>query len=99
MYILDLKLFFGFSVDASLEDALTKANSHAVQLFINNSSEYLHEVFHDGKRYVGKFVGQITSPPELELLEANIYSITKKLVPDYDFSLNPAVLLVTTEQS
>ncbi|MFT4553098.1 MAG: hypothetical protein ACI9S8_001733 [Chlamydiales bacterium] len=99
MYILDLKLFFGFEVEASLEDALTKANSHAVQLFINNSSEYLHEVIYEGKRYIGKFVGQITSPPELELLQANIYSITKKLAPNHNFILNPAVLLVTTEQS
>ena len=99
MYILDLKLFFGFEVEASLEDALSKANSHAVQLFINNSSEYLHEVFHNGNRYIGKFIGEISSPSELELLQANIYSITKKLVPNYDFNLNPAVLLVTTEES
>jgi hypothetical protein len=98
MYILDLQLFFGFQVDVSFEDALNKANSHTVKLFINNNSQYLHEVFHEGKRYIGKFVGQASDPQALELLQANIFSIAKKLTPDYDFSTNLAVLLVTTAE-
>ena len=100
MYFLDLQLFFGFHVDASFEDALSEANPHAIQLFINNnSSDYLHEVLHEEKRYIGKFAGEMSSPQALELLQANIYSITKKLIPNYNFNLNPAVLLVTTADS
>ncbi len=96
MTLLDYELFFGFSADSFFEEMVKKANPHIVKTFINNSSEeYLHELYHNGKRYIGKYIGSMGLVNEIELLEKNIYSIAARLAQGYDFKGNPAVLITT----
>lgn len=99
MFFLDLSLFFGFPVDSEFENILTNTNPHLTQLFINNQSDYLHKISHQGKEYLGKFLGPLYDPKDLELIQANIYSIASRLAPQYSFENNPAVLLITESKS
>lgn len=86
-------LFLGFPVSPDFARLLSKANPHVVSLFIQKGEgEYLQEMIFKEKIYLGKSVANLTDFSELELLEKHIYSILKKLVPDYPFKENPLVL-------
>ena len=88
-----MALFLGFPVDASLSEALESVDSKLAVLFLeNNDAHYLKEVVYQDVRYLGKFAGEITNLANLTLLEANIYSLLKKVVPDYSFRKNSLVL-------
>ena len=95
--MLDPTLFFGFCIDDAFETGLQSANAHLVKLFIKNDSDYLHELEFENKRYCGKFLEQTSNLEQLKALEVNIYSIAKRLVSDYDFSKNRAILLTTVK--
>lgn len=87
-------LFLGFPVSYSYADALTKIDPQILNLFISENIEsYLKEVSVDGVRYVGKFVEEVLTIPDLVVLEKNIYSVLNKFVPDYPYEDVPLVLL------
>lgn len=98
MHSLELQLFFGFPVDDIFKSSLKKLDPQLTSLFINNNSDYLHEIVYEKRQYLGKFIGKTSTPNNLELLQKNIYSIAKKLAPSYNFISNPAVLLATTQK-
>lgn len=90
--MLDVSLFLGFPVDPSY---IAQVNSQILELFLRSrNDEYLHEVFHEGIRYFGKFAGQVSNVADLGLLQKNIYSLLKKLSPDYPYEQTPLVLFV-----
>ena len=95
MDFLNPELFFGFPVTSVLAKKLQLANSHLVSHFISPSSEYLREASHNGIPHLGKSIGKDATLEQLELLEANIYSIARRLVGDFDFSQSPAILFPT----
>ena len=95
MDFLNPELFLGFPITSVFSQKLQKANPHLVTHFINASGEYLRETSHKGIPHLGKGIGKQATLEELELLEANIYSIAKRLVGEYDFSQCPAVLFPT----
>lgn len=45
----------------------------------------LNEIQYNGVRYLGKFVKNEASLTQLELLEANIFSLLKKLVTHFEY--------------
>ena len=97
MSLFDLKLFWGIPIDTAFSIAIAKTNPHALKMFINNeSTDYLHRIQHKNISYIGKELPSCSSTESLTLLENNIYSILHKLVKEYDFSQNPARLLVLT---
>lgn len=66
--------------------------SHLRSLFIQNTSgEYLQEIVWQQHRYIGKFIDPLATIPSLELIESNIHSLLKKLVPD-DHTYSPLIL-------
>lgn len=85
MNINSFKLFLGYPVDSGFEKALNGVDPAIVSLFIQDGEDYLHEVRYQGARYLGKQVSQIADFEQLELLETNIYSLLKKVVPDYPY--------------
>jgi hypothetical protein len=79
-----VELFLGFSVDESFSKALSSIDPQVKNLFIRSDThDYLQEVAYNDRRYIGKFVGEITDSKQLKLIESNIYSLLKKIIPDY----------------
>ncbi|NGX43693.1 MAG: hypothetical protein K940chlam7_01993 [Chlamydiae bacterium] len=88
----EVQLFLGFPVDALFEKEIEKINPNVVAQFIQKEGDYLRDITHDGMRFLGKNVGKIIVLPQLEMLEANIYSILKKIVPDFPYQEVPLYL-------
>jgi hypothetical protein len=92
--VFDVTLFMGFPVDIAYDKALKNIDSQLVELFLHSPTNhgYLTQVCHNEIRYVGKFCGSISTLVDLDLLQENIYSILKKLTPNYHCDDIPLVL-------
>lgn len=90
--MMNASLFLGFPTDASFDKALDNIDANILSIFINNHADYLKEVTHEGIRYIGKYVGGIAHTSQLALLEVNIYSLIKKIVPNYTVETIPLEL-------
>jgi len=95
--MLEVRLFFGFPIGAAFASALQNLNPEITALFIREEDAYLQEVYYRERRYIGKYIGHKTELANLELLEANIYSILKKLVPDFPYKDEPLILFPALE--
>ncbi len=94
LHMLDLSLFLGFCVDSPLSDAIDLVDPGVVALFIGSGdAHYLQETMYEGKRYIGKFLGSITDTSTLSLVESNIYSLMKRIVPTYPSGELPLYLI------
>jgi hypothetical protein len=93
----DYQLFIGFPKDPLFEKELQKANKHLIDQFIRSNGEYLEEINHQGMSYLGKKLGKLSQFSEIVLIEANIYSILKKLVPDFPYDETPLILFPIPE--
>ncbi len=82
-------------MDALFSKQMDALNPNLVKQFIQKNGEYLNEINQDGIRYLGKEMGSIVSFQQLELSEANIYSLLKKLVPDFPYNECPLYVLAT----
>ncbi len=92
-------LFLGFPIDHAFAEALKSIDSQLANLFIRkNDDSYLQEVSYNGVRYLGKFAGEINDPASLKLLEENIYSLLKRIVPNYQFERGALVLFPAATQ-
>lgn len=79
-------LFLGYCTSPALTHAFSFIDPHKIALFIQDkNTQYLSEVVYEGECYVGKFADQISSVEHLTLLETNIFSILKKLIPAFPF--------------
>lgn len=80
-----VELFLGFPLDSSFISALGKLDPREVGVFIRDGDQYLQEVTYREQRYLGKYVGEMSSIESLELIESNVFSLLKKLIPDYPY--------------
>ena len=93
-------LFLGFPVDDSFAKTLETVDAQLAALFIRkDASDYLQEVIYRNVRYFGKFAGEISDIVQLRLLEANIYSLLKKIVPHYQSEKIPLLLFPVSTSS
>jgi len=81
--MIDLQLFLGLPIDQNLARQLDQVNSYTKAMFIQEGENYLQEVIFNDRTYLGKKLGKITDSQSLETLEANVYSLLKKLAPGY----------------
>jgi hypothetical protein len=88
----EVKIFLGFPVEVHLDSMLKEIDPKFLDLFIRKDDTYLQEITHGEKRYLGKFAGKIGTIPSLELLEKNIYSLLRKILPDYPYQETSLVL-------
>lgn len=79
------RLFLGFAVDPIFAEKLEKANPALLKEFIQDDGDYLCEIHHRQLHYIGKQLGHIVSMDQLELLENNIFSFLKRLVPEFPY--------------
>lgn len=85
MNMLQFQLFLGFLIDDAFQAALDAVDQERKQFFINGGDEYLRQVSHGGKSYLGKCLGERSDFQRLHAVEENICSIVSKLAPDYAF--------------
>lgn len=91
-------LFYGFQMDKDFENRLASVNPYQLSYFIKNDSDYLHEVWYEGKKYLGKRLEETASVHSLELLESNIFSLVQKLLPKYPCRQLALYLLAIADQ-
>ncbi len=79
-------LFLGFPVDRLFEEELNKINPDLVKYYIKKeSNDYLIDTQHQEMRFFGKNLDKIATVDEVNQLGENIYSILKKIVPDFPY--------------
>jgi hypothetical protein len=78
----EAQLFLGIKINESLSTHLAKANPNLLALLIQDESIYLQKISHQENDYIGKYVGNLVSLAQLELIELNILSLLKKICPD-----------------
>ena len=87
-----LELFVGFPVDLLFAKELVKANPNVVSTFVQETGDYLCEYTHNNIRYLGKRAGKNITLAQLDLLEKNIYSLLKKIIPEFPYDETPLYL-------
>lgn len=87
------QLFLGFPVDEACSQQLKMQNKSILDTFLSEGDTYLKQLNSNGVEYIGKFVGEISDLESLELLEKNIYSLLRRILPDYEFKKRPLILL------
>lgn len=90
--MLNVNFFLGFPMREDFAKAVAKLDPKFIQLFVGENDEYLKQATYKDVIYWGKNVGEIGDVDKLELLESNIYSILKKIVPDYPYQEIPLLL-------
>lgn len=88
-----VKLFFGLPLNATCEQKLAVLNPQLLLSFVQEGEHYLQMMTSQGIRYIGKYIDDSPSLTDLELLEANIYSLLKKLFPSDPIREIPLELL------
>lgn len=95
-----VSLFLGFPVSASYSEALRKIDPQIMKMFVSdNEDSYLSEITFENILYIGKYVGEVITVSELELLQQNIYSILNKMIPNHMCLNVPLVLLAAPSHS
>lgn len=90
--MLTLELFVGFPVDSLFAKELDKTNPNVVSTFIQEAGDYLHDYTHNDIRYLGKHAGKNLTLIQLDMLEINIYSLLRKIVPEFPYDETPLYL-------
>lgn len=85
-------IFLGFPLKEPFIQKLNSVSPGIRDLFICPGSDYLQEMVYKEERYLGKFIRSGVDLAALEMVEANIYSILHKLVPDYSYAECPLFL-------
>lgn len=75
-------LFLGYPLNQKFLDDLAKIPPKKVSIFINDNTAYLQRTFHKNKHFLGKKLGNSVTLEEISLLEKNIHSLVKSLLPD-----------------
>lgn len=75
-------MFLGALLTPEIGQKLNAINPSLRNFFIQDGEEYLKEKVHEGEIYIGKKISSIENLSELDLIEKNIYSLLKKMIPD-----------------
>jgi len=78
-------IFLGFLLTAEYVAVLETLSPQFRRLFIGESSDYLQEWSDGEATYLGKWLPPVIDLVSLEMLESNIYSLLKRLTPEYSY--------------
>lgn len=92
-------LFFGFPVEGLFALAFQSVSLEMRALFIRPEGDFLRQHTRKGVLYLGKEVDSITNLADLELLQNHIYSVLKKLLPDYPCTSTPLLLFAYPKEN
>lgn len=86
------ELFLGFPVEKGFSQALEGVDDKVKEAFIKGGEHYLTEVQSGKTKYLGRFIGAKCDLQKLHNVEDNIYSLLKRLTPDFPFNKTPLKL-------
>lgn len=86
-------LFLGVKVTPPLQKELETIPEEKRAILINNQGEYLHAHEHSSGLYLGKPVTVPHSVRDLELTEAHVVSLLRRLIPQFDSNKNPLQII------
>jgi hypothetical protein len=89
------QLFLGFPINTLFAEKLAEIPSEILKFYICEGDNYLKKIEKHGICYLGKNVKNCVEFPTLQLLETNIYSLLKKIIPNYPYHNTPLVILAT----
>ncbi|MGK5594124.1 MAG: hypothetical protein ACSNEK_02045 [Parachlamydiaceae bacterium] len=89
---MDVELFLGYPLSKDLAEKFSNVKKELLALFIQSHPDYLQETVYRGQRYLGKRVGSIADLDALFLLQENILSLLKKIVPDHSYHKKALIL-------
>lgn len=92
------KLFLGHPVDAYYKQLLSEANPKLLSLFIQPEGEYLQQTVYQDQAYLGRFFPCPYHISDMDLLEAHVYSLLKRLVPEYPYEETSLWLFPVVDQ-
>ncbi len=78
-----MQLFLGAPIEGAFASVFNCANPDLLLTFVKNDSDYLSTIVYGPKTYLGKSLGVIYELAQLELSEAHLRSLVKKLFPDF----------------
>lgn len=90
------ELFLGFPLTESLMNKIQGLDPRAFDMYVNEKGPYLKKIEYGNQSFLGKSVGSSADIAKIKLLEANIFSILAKILPDYPFKNDPLLLFATT---
>ncbi len=93
------RLFLGFCVEPVFQQTYSSLSHELKNLFVQNGDAYLQEHFHEEKLFIGKFIDGTSDVATLELLSLNIFSLLKKLVPEYPYHQTQLRLIPVIDES
>jgi hypothetical protein len=104
--MVESQIFLGIKELPPLQEMLRKNPPQLLALFIQDQSEaniYLQRAGYHQHSYLGKFLGSHADLSCLDLIQANITSLLRRLAPEYpfqdvDLELFPIIILETTVQ-
>lgn len=88
----DYQIFLGFPVNPSFQEQLKQVSIELVSTFIQDHPDYLQRIEHRGIPYLGKGIGSLVDCASVDLIQENIYSLLKRLVPDYPYQEHALIL-------
>lgn len=91
--MIDFQLFLGFPLFSSYKIDLEALEPALRSFFIQNHPDYLQSVEFNGIKYLGKPLPSLVELSDVELLEANIYSLLRQLVKDHPYQETALCLL------
>lgn len=86
-------LFLGFPISSDFASRLNCTPEPILHSFIQDHPDYLQKIEHQGMEYIGKSLEFPVDTRLLELIEANIYSLLRRLVADYSYETTPLCLI------
>ncbi|PJD94725.1 MAG: hypothetical protein CK425_10815 [Parachlamydia sp.] len=90
--MLSARLFLGFPVNSHFAAQLSLVNPDIVRYFVQQNGEYLIEVSYLNQLYLGKYIEGVANFAQLELLETHIYSLLKRIAPEFAYREVPLIL-------
>lgn len=79
------ELYLGLGIDKDLFDALQKIDPK-IYSYYTHQLQYLVEMEFSQEKFLAKKIGNRIDYSDLILLESNLLSILKKLLPSYNFN-------------
>lgn len=94
----DTELFLGFLLDPSFQKEFSNLDPSLKSLFIQKNDDYLTEFSFKEKQFLGRFIGKSIDLSHFELSSTNIYSLLKKIVPNYPYDQSELWLIPVIEK-
>ena len=87
-------LFLAYPISKEFQEALDQANPTLLALFTQGRPDYLEIITkEDGRRFLGKFVGESADLATLEQLQLNVKSLLTRLAPHQNYHTSEFILL------